>query len=118
MQISALRVNAIFQQSPIRQLAVPFSEPKTPSAYGNDSADFDQPTYDPALPPRGSLWDRSDVRVGAMMLGSAAVGGGIGYFVGKSAGYSLGLSVAAGASIGMALPIALVYWGMSQWDGR
>lgn len=119
MQISALRPSSFYRQQPVRQaVATPAYPSQASSAYGSDNVDFKQPTYDPALPPRGSLWDRSDVRVGALMLGSATVGGGLGYFVAKSTGYSMGLSVAAGATLGMALPIALVYWGMSQWDGR
>ena len=119
MQISALRPPVLYGQQSVRQaVASPAYAAHSPSAYGKDSVDFKQPTYDPALPPRGILWDRSDVRVGALMLGSATVGGGLGYFVAKSTGYSMGLSVAAGATLGMALPIALVYWGMSQWDGR
>ena len=118
MQISALRANTFFQSQQLRQPAASILAQTSSSAYGNDNVDFDQPTYDPAFPPRGNIWDRSDVRVGALMVGSATVGGGIGYFVAKSTGYSLGLSVAAGAALGMALPLALVYWGMSQWDGR
>lgn len=119
MQISALRPPSFHASQPlIRAVSPPAYASQTPSAYGIDRTDFKQPTYDPALPPRGSLWDRSDVRVGALMLGSATVGGGLGYFVAKSTGYSMGLSVAVGATLGMALPIALVYWGMSQWDGR
>lgn len=118
MQISALRTQTFARPQQLRQPAMPGVVRHSPSAYGNDSLDFKQPTYDPALPPRGSFWDRADVRVSALMVGSATVGGGIGYFVAKSTGYSMGLSVAAGAVLGMAMPIALVYWGMSQWDGR
>ena len=105
--------------------AYAFSPPQTykptassPSAYGQDRLNFEQPTYDPALPPRGNIWDRSDVRVGLIMAGSATVGAGVGYYVAQSAGLSIGLNMAMGAALGAALPIAAVYIGMSMWDGN
>lgn len=86
--------------------------------FSGDTYASEKPVYDPGLPPRGSFWDRSDVRVGAMMAASATVGGGIGGWIASSAGRSVGGGIALGATLGMALPIALVYWGLSQWGGN
>lgn len=96
---------------------VAYTNPVAP-AFTSDVYQSEKPVYDPELPPRGSFWDRADVRVGAMMAASATVGGGLGGWIAKSAGRSVGGGVALGASLGVVLPVALVYWAMSQWDGR
>lgn len=103
--------------SPQRVAAVAYANPVAP-VFASDVYQSEKPVYDPELPPRGSFWDRADVRVGAMMAASATVGGGLGGWIAHSAGRSVGGGVALGASLGMVLPVALVYWAMSQWDGR
>lgn len=116
-------ISTLSQSSPFY---VTRAKQQPPAAYANspvqgfsrDTYTSEKPVYDPALPPRGHFWDRSDVRVGAMMAASATVGGGLGGWIASSAGRSVGGGVALGATLGMALPLALVYWGLSQWDGH
>ncbi len=119
MQVQSLSSPYAAYAAPYRSSNPHTMTPSVPrAAYAQDTLNFEQPTYDPALPPRGSIWDRSDVRVGMMMAGTATVGAGVGYYVAQSTGLSIGLNMAAGAAIGAALPVALVYIGMSLWDGN
>lgn len=60
------------------------------------------------------FFDRPEVRIGGMMLGSGAILGGLGYLIGSSFG-AAGTGLAIGAGLGIIGPIAMIGYGLYKW---
>ena len=118
MRIQALKLPLYSQYKRAQSYQQSAYNPLKAASFTPDSLTLSQSQTDPDLSPRGSIWGRSDVRLGLTMAAGATVGGGIGALVSRSAGYSLGSSVAIGAGLGAVLPMAILYLGMAMWDGN
>ncbi|GIW23121.1 MAG: hypothetical protein KatS3mg068_2128 [Candidatus Sericytochromatia bacterium] len=68
----------------------------------------------PVEPYKPKFFDRPEVRLGGMMLGAGAVGGGLGYVVGSAFGRA-GLGAAIGAGVGIIAPVALIGYALWSW---
>ncbi len=71
------------------------------------------PPQDPPYEPP-SFFNKPEVRLAGMCLGSAAVLGGLGYAVGSALG-SAGAGVAIGVGIGIIAPIAMIAYAISKF---
>jgi hypothetical protein len=72
-----------------------------------------QPPQDPPYQPP-SFFNKPEVRLAGMCLGSAAVLGGLGYAVGAALG-SAGAGLAVGIGLGVITPIAMIAYAISKF---